>query len=92
MLIPLNFKNAKDIALSVVKTSDGYSVEPCNIVNGYGLDKLPSYMANSHKLKSEFNTIESVPMFKFEDSVGCSGPDLYDCIQKVLDKLEKKFN
>lgn len=92
MLIPLNLKNAKDVALSVVKTPEGYSVLPCNIVNGFGLSELPSYWANKPRVESKFETIESVPMFGFEPSMKCEGPNLYDCIQEVLIKLEDKYN
>lgn len=92
MLIPLNLKNAEDVALSVVETPEGYSVLPCNIVNGFGLSELPSYWANKSRVEDEFDLVEPVPMFGFEPSMKCEGPNLYDCIREVLTKLEKKYN
>ena len=45
MLIPLNLNYADDTALSIIRTPDGYSLLPYNIVNRYGLTELSSYYA-----------------------------------------------
>lgn len=42
MLLPLNLKTSKSVALSIVKTDQFYSIKPCTIVNGFGMDEIDS--------------------------------------------------
>ena len=42
MLLPLNLKTSKSVALSIIKTEQFYSIKPCTIVNGFGMDKIDS--------------------------------------------------
>lgn len=35
MLLPLNLKTSKSVALSIIKINQFYSIKPCTIVNGY---------------------------------------------------------
>lgn len=38
MLLPLNLKTSKSVDLSIVKIDQFYSIKPCTIVNGFGMD------------------------------------------------------
>lgn len=42
MLLPLNLKTSKSVALSIIKIGQSYSIKPCTIVNGFGMDKIDS--------------------------------------------------
>ena len=42
MLLPLNLKTSKSVALSIVKIDQFYSIKPCTIVNGFGMDEIDS--------------------------------------------------
>ena len=47
MLIPLNLKRNKSVAISIVKLENGYYlIKPCNVVNGFGMDVIPSFQIN----------------------------------------------
>ena len=92
MLVPLNFENNANVALSIIKneSNDQYSVKACTIVNGYGLERLPSYCANRKPEDSPIGTIESIPMFDL--NISYTGTDLMECINQVLKELEKRYN
>lgn len=42
MLLPLNLKTFKSVALSIIKIGQSYSIKPCTIVNGFGMDEIDS--------------------------------------------------
>lgn len=42
MLLPLNLKTSKSIALSIIKIGQFYSIKLCTIVNDFGMDKIDS--------------------------------------------------
>ena len=42
MLLPLNLKTSKSVALSIIKINQFYSIKPCTIVNGFGMDEIDS--------------------------------------------------
>lgn len=42
MLLPLNLKTSKSVALSIIKIGQSYSIKPCTIVNGFGMDEIDS--------------------------------------------------
>lgn len=42
MLLPLNLKTSKSVALSIIKIDQFYSIKPCTIVNGFGMDEIDS--------------------------------------------------
>ena len=42
MLLPLNLKTSKSVALSIIKINQSYSIKPCTIVNGFGMDEIDS--------------------------------------------------
>ena len=83
MLIPLNNKERQDLCLSVIRKKEGYSVAIVSIINGYGLESLPSYDCN---LKDEENLIDAC--IWMEDYNIIDGQDLYDCIEQCLAQLD----
>ena len=42
MLLPLNLKTSKSVALSIVKIDQSYSIKPCTVVNVFGMDEIDS--------------------------------------------------
>lgn len=42
MLLPLNLKTSKSVALSIIKIDQFYSIRPCTIVNGFDTDEIDS--------------------------------------------------
>lgn len=83
MLIPLNNKERQDLCLSVLRLKEGYSVAIVSIINGYGLDSLPSYACNLH---DEENLVDACVWM--EDYQIIKGQDLYDCIKQCLAQLD----
>lgn len=83
MLVPLNNKERQDLCLSIIRRKKGYSVAIVSIINGYGMNSLPSYACN---LKDEKNLIDACVWM--EDYKIISGQDLYDCIEQCLAQLD----
>ena len=92
MLIPLNLRDAKNIALSVIRTSEGYSVVPCNIVNGFGLGDIPSHWCNRKSVTVDGFIIDPITMFDSDHDMKVTGTDLFECIEKCLKMVEQKYN
>lgn len=86
MFIPLNLKERQDLGLSVLRLKKGhsitYSVAIIAVVNGYGMDELPSYM---HHIDDKENLIVACACTTDYEII--EGPDLYDCINKCLEQL-----
>ena len=82
MLIPLNNKRDNSLALSVIRLNKGYSVAIMSVINGYGMDSLPSYMYNERS--EEVDAVVSTTDYEV-----VKGKDLYDCIEKCLKQLEQ---
>lgn len=81
MLIPLNNLERENLALSVIRLNNGYSVAIMSIVNGYGMDSIPSYMHNVHN-----DEIDAVACM--ENYHVITGNNLYECIDKCLAQLD----
>lgn len=91
MLIPINTEKDSSLALSIVKSAEGYSVVPCSIVNGYGMAHLPSYMAGMEKFTTEMGTIvDPIVVFDHYDKE-VKGDNLEKCLDKVM-RLLGSFN
>ena len=43
MLLPLNLKTSKSVALSIIKIDQFYSIKPCTIINGFGMDEIDQF-------------------------------------------------
>lgn len=84
MLVPLNNKERQDLCLSIIRLKEGYSVAIVSIINGYGLNSLPSYTCNNPK--DEENLMD--PCVWMEDYQIIKGQDLYDCIEQCLAQLD----
>ena len=92
MLIPLNLKRNKSVAISIVKLENGYySIKPCNVVNGFGMDAIPSFQINCPQHETPIGPIEAVPVYDFDESFNFKGKDMYKGIQYVLNKLETEY-
>mgnify|MGYP003600512300 CR=1 FL=1 len=65
MLLPLNLKTSKSVALSIIKIGQSYSIKPCTIVNGFGMDEILQGFAVALKMgatKKDFdNTVAIHP-------------------------------
>ena len=83
MLVPLNNKERQDLCLSVIRKKEGYSVAIVSVINGYGIDSLPSY---AHNLHDEKNLVDAC--ICTEDYQIVEGKDLYDCIEQCLAQLD----
>lgn len=83
MLVPLNNKERQDLCLSIIRKKEGYSVAIVSIINGYGMNSLPSYACNLH---DEENLVDACTCI--EDYEIISGQDLYDCIEQCLAQLD----
>ena len=82
MLVPLNTRKRNDLCLSVLRTENGFSVKVVSIVNGFGLDSLPSYCFG-------LRTEEVDAVVWMEDYPAIAGIDLYDCIEKCMKQIEE---
>ena len=89
MLLPLNFKTSKSIALSIVKIDQLYSIKPCTIVNVFGMDEIDSSFIFT---KSDENHFSPIPVFDFDAEFDATGEDLLICLEEVLAKLKDEFN
>ena len=89
MLLPLNFKTSKSIALSIIKIGQFYSIKPCTIVNGFGMDKIDSSFIFTEADEISFSPIA---VFDFDAEFDATGEDLLICLEEALAKLKDKFN
>ena len=81
MLIPLNNSKRKDLALSIVRIDNSYSVAIVSIINGFGMNSIPSYMYNVHADEIDATVC-------MEDYHIVRGNDLYKCIDECLAQLD----
>ena len=89
MLLPLNLKTSKSVALSIIKIGQSYSIIPCTIVNGFGMDKIDSSFIFT---EADENYFSPIPVFDFDEKFDTSGEDLLICLEEVLAKLKDEFN
>lgn len=90
MLLPLNLKTSKSVALSIIKIGQSYSIKPCTIVNGFGMDEIDSSFILT-KAENE-NYFSPIPVFDFDAEFDATGEDLLICLEEVLAKLKDEFN
>ena len=90
MLLPLNFKTSKSVALSIIKIDQLYSIKPCTIVNSFGMDEIDSSFILT-KAKNE-NFFSPIAVFDFDAEFDATGEDLLICLEEVLAKLKDEFN
>ena len=92
MLLPLNLKTSKSVALSIIKIGQSYSIKPCTIVNGFGMDEIDSSFILT-KAENE-NYFYPIPMFvfDFDEKFDTTGEDLLICLEEVLAKLKDEFS
>lgn len=88
MLLPLNLKTSKSVALSIIKIGQSYSIKPCTIVNSFGMDEIDSSFILT---KYDENSFFPIPVFDFDEEFGATGKDLLICLEKVLAKLGDAF-
>ena len=89
MLLPLNLKTSKNVALSIIKIDQFYSIKPCTIVNGFGMDKIDSSFILT---EADENSFSPIPVFDFDEKFDTTGEDLFICLEEVLAKLKDEFN
>ena len=90
MLLPLNLKTSKSVALSIVKIDQLYSIKPCTIVNVFGMDEIDSsFILTKTENKNLFSPIA---VFDFDAEFDATGEDLLICLEEVLAKLKDEFN
>lgn len=89
MLLPLNLKTSKSVALSIIKIDQFYSIKPCTIVNGFGMDEIDSGFILT---KVENEIFSPIAVFDFDAKFDTTGEDLLICLEEVLAKLKDKFN
>lgn len=83
MQIPLNIKGREDLCLSVIRMADGsYSVAVNELVNGYGMDPIPSYLV----LEGDSDEVSPVPMI-IHDLGTTTSSDPLEAIQEMLERL-----
>ena len=85
-----NFKTSKSVALSIIKIDQSYSIKPCTIVNGFGMDEIDSSFILT-KAENE-NYFSPIPVFDFDEKFDTTGEDLLICLEEVLAKLKDEFN
>lgn len=90
MLLPLNLKTSKSVALSIIKIGQSYSIKPCTIVNVFGMDEIDSSFILT-KAENE-NHFSPIPVFDFDAEFDANGEDLLICLEEVLAKLKDEFN
>lgn len=88
MLLPLNLKTSKSVALSITKINQFYSIRPCTIVNGFGMDEIDSSFIFTEADENSF----PIPVFDFDAEFDTSGEDLLICLEEVLAKLKDEFS
>ena len=89
MLLPLNLKTSKSIALSIIKIDQFYSIKPCTIVNGFDMDDIDSSFILT---KAENKNFSPIAVFDFDAEFDTTGEDLLICLEEVLAKLKDEFN
>lgn len=89
MLLPLNLKTSKSIALSIIKIGQSYSIKPCTIVNGFGMNKIDSSFILT---KADEDYFSPIPVFDFDEKFNTIGEDLLICLEEVLAKLRDEFS
>ena len=89
MLLPLNLKTSKSVALSIIKINQFYSIKPCTIVNGFGMDEIDSSFILT---KADEKYFSPIPVFDFDEKFDTTGEDLLICLEEVLAKLKDEFN
>lgn len=82
MIIPLNLPGERSKALSIVATTEGYSVALVDIVNACGL-----YACESYELL--IPTDEEVEPITWFDKQLAKGPDLLQCLNDAMSALTK---
>ena len=90
MLLPLNLKTSKSVALSIIKIDQFYSIKPCTIVNGFGMDEIDSSFILT-EAKDE-NFFSPIPVFDFDEKFDTTGENLLICLEEILVKLKDEFN
>ena len=83
MIIPLNLPGEKSKALSIVATTEGYSVALIDIVDAYGLHACESYEL---LIPTDEKVIEPITWF---DKQLAKGPDLLQCLNDAMSALTK---
>ena len=83
MIIPLNLPGEKSKALSIVATTEGYSVALIDIVDAYGLHACESYEL---LIPTDEEVIEPITWF---DKQLAKGPDLLQCLNNAMSSLAK---
>ena len=73
MLLPLNLKTSKSVALSIIKIDQFYSIKPCTIVNGFGMDEIDSSFILT-KAENE-NFFSPIAVFDFDAEFDETGED-----------------
>lgn len=90
MLLPLNLKTSKSVALSIIKINQFYSIKPCTIVNSFGMDEIDSsFILTKAENKNYFSPIA---IFDFDAKFDTIGEDLFICLKEVLAKLKDEFS
>ena len=83
MIIPLNLPGEKSKALSIVATTEGYSVALVDIVDGFGPRACESYEL---LIPTDEKVIEPITWF---DKQLADGPDLLQCLNDAMSALTK---
>lgn len=83
MIIPLNLPGEKSKALSIVVTTEGYSVALVDIVDAYGLHACESYET---LIPTDEEVIEPITWF---DKQLAEGTDLLQCLNDAMSALTK---
>lgn len=88
MIIPVHFAHNKSVAISVIKDKDGlYSVYTGTVVNGYGMDLLPSYCA------FDPDDENYGPCVCFNDPKEVrKGKNLDELLEEVVNDLRSRYN
>ena len=89
MLLPLKLKTSKSVALSIIKIGQSYSIKPCTIVNGFGMNEIDSSFIFT---EADENSFSPIPVFDFDEKFNITGEDLLICLEEVLAKLKDEFN
>lgn len=89
MLLPLNLKTSKSVALSIIKIGQSYSIKPCTIVNGFGMNEIDSSFIFT---EADENSFSPIPVFDFDEKFNTIGEDLLICLKEVLAKLKDEFS
>ena len=85
MIIPLNLKDDRSVALHVMRTEGGFSVLPGHATNGFGLQEIESYQLLDPEIPDEFDPLM---MFDYHGPQWpVVAPDLYEAIELALVQL-----